>query len=81
MLTLARLCPCSPVDLFIEQQSLDTTTPTGKLMFQVTGAFAEFEHSMNCARPGIIAVALAVGVGTVARVKAEMQGPFESVAA
>ena len=27
-------------------QSIDTTTPAGKLMFQVTGAFAEFERSM-----------------------------------
>jgi DNA invertase Pin-like site-specific DNA recombinase len=26
--------------------AIDTTTPTGKLMFQVTGAFAEFEHSV-----------------------------------
>jgi DNA invertase Pin-like site-specific DNA recombinase len=34
------------VDLFLEQQSLDTTTPAGKLMFQVCGAFAEFERSM-----------------------------------
>jgi hypothetical protein len=24
--------------LFLEQQSLDTTTPSGKLMFQVCGA-------------------------------------------
>jgi DNA invertase Pin-like site-specific DNA recombinase len=34
------------VDLYLDQQALDTTTPTGKLMFQVTGAFAEFERSM-----------------------------------
>jgi DNA invertase Pin-like site-specific DNA recombinase len=34
------------VDLFLEQQSIDTTTPAGKLMFQVCGAFAEFERSM-----------------------------------
>lgn len=34
------------VDLFIEQQNLDTTTPAGKLMFQVCGAFSEFERSM-----------------------------------
>jgi DNA invertase Pin-like site-specific DNA recombinase len=34
------------VDLYLEAQSLDTTTPMGKLMFQVTGAFAEFERSM-----------------------------------
>src|SRR5258707_8658974 len=34
------------VDLYIDQQSIDTTTPMGKLMFQVCGAFAEFERSM-----------------------------------
>jgi DNA invertase Pin-like site-specific DNA recombinase len=34
------------VDLFLEQQALDTTTPAGKLMFQVCGAFGEFERSM-----------------------------------
>jgi DNA invertase Pin-like site-specific DNA recombinase len=34
------------VDLYLDQQQLDTTTPTGKLLFQVTGAFAEFERSM-----------------------------------
>src|SRR5262245_54764835 len=36
----------SGVDLLLEQQAIDTTTPAGKLMFQVTGAFAEFERSM-----------------------------------
>ena len=34
------------VDLYLDQQHLDTTTPTGKLLFQVTDAFAEFERSM-----------------------------------
>jgi DNA invertase Pin-like site-specific DNA recombinase len=34
------------VDLYLDQQAIDTTTPTGKLMFQVTGAFSEFERSM-----------------------------------
>jgi len=34
------------VDLYLDQQSIDTTNPTGKLMFQITGAFAEFERSM-----------------------------------
>jgi DNA invertase Pin-like site-specific DNA recombinase len=36
-------CGC---DLYLDQQAIDTTTPTGKLMFQVTGAFAEFERSI-----------------------------------
>src|SRR5690242_3775361 len=34
------------VDLYLDQQHLDTTTPTGKLLFQVTGAFSEFERAM-----------------------------------
>jgi DNA invertase Pin-like site-specific DNA recombinase len=34
------------VDLYLEQQNLDTTALTGKLLFQITGAFAEFERSM-----------------------------------
>jgi DNA invertase Pin-like site-specific DNA recombinase len=33
-------------DLFLDQQNIDTTTPTGRLLFQITGAFAEFERSM-----------------------------------
>jgi DNA invertase Pin-like site-specific DNA recombinase len=43
--TIQELESCG-VDLFLEQQSIDTTTPAGKLMFQVCGAFAEFERSM-----------------------------------
>jgi DNA invertase Pin-like site-specific DNA recombinase len=34
------------VDLYLDQQHLDTTTPMGKLLFQVTGSFAEFERAM-----------------------------------
>jgi DNA invertase Pin-like site-specific DNA recombinase len=34
------------VDLYLDQQQIDTTSPMGKLVFQVTGAFAEFERSM-----------------------------------
>jgi DNA invertase Pin-like site-specific DNA recombinase len=34
------------VDLYLDQQNIDTTTPAGKLLFQATGAFAEFERSM-----------------------------------
>jgi DNA invertase Pin-like site-specific DNA recombinase len=32
--------------LYLDQQAIDTTTPAGRLMFQITGAFAEFERSM-----------------------------------
>ena len=34
------------VDLYLHQQALDTTTPSGKAMFQMMGVFAEFERSM-----------------------------------
>ncbi|ESZ53015.1 resolvase [Mesorhizobium sp. L2C054A000] len=34
------------VDLYLHQQAIDTTTPSGKAMFQMTGVFAEFERSM-----------------------------------
>ena len=43
--TIQTLEACG-VDLYLDQQSIDTTTPTGKLLFQVCGAFAEFERSM-----------------------------------
>jgi DNA invertase Pin-like site-specific DNA recombinase len=43
--TIQHLEACG-VDLYLDQQSIDTTTPMGKLLFQVTGAFAEFERSM-----------------------------------
>ena len=34
------------VDLYIDQQGLDTTTPSGRAMFQMAGVFAEFERGM-----------------------------------
>jgi hypothetical protein len=34
------------VDLYLDQQAIDTTTPMGKPVFQVTGAFAEFERTI-----------------------------------
>jgi DNA invertase Pin-like site-specific DNA recombinase len=43
--TIQMLDACG-VGLYLDQQAIDTTTPAGKLMFQVTGAFAEFERSM-----------------------------------
>jgi DNA invertase Pin-like site-specific DNA recombinase len=43
--TIQHLEACA-VDLYLDQQHIDTTTPAGKLMFQITGAFAEFERSM-----------------------------------
>jgi DNA invertase Pin-like site-specific DNA recombinase len=60
------------VDLYLDQQHLDTTTPTGKLLFQVTGAFSEFERAMirQRVRAGLNAV----------RVKIERDGQFKSKA-
>jgi len=34
------------VDLYIDQQSIDTSTPIGKLIFSVCSAFAQFERSI-----------------------------------
>jgi len=34
------------VDLYLHQQGIDTTTPSGRAMFQMMGVFAEFERSM-----------------------------------
>jgi DNA invertase Pin-like site-specific DNA recombinase len=115
--TIQTLEACG-VDLYLDQQSIDTTTPAGKLMFQVCGAFGEFERSMirqrvlaglkravaqgkQLGRPKVdpaiekriqaqlhsgkgmrkIARECGVGTGTVQRVKQEMEGPFDGVAA
>jgi DNA invertase Pin-like site-specific DNA recombinase len=43
--TIQHLEACG-MDLYLDQQSIDTTTPMGRLLFQVTGAFAEFERTM-----------------------------------
>ena len=34
------------VDLYLHQQALDTSTPSGKAMFGILGVFAEFERSI-----------------------------------
>jgi DNA invertase Pin-like site-specific DNA recombinase len=34
------------VDLHLHVQGLDTTTPAGKVMFQMLGVFGEFERSL-----------------------------------
>jgi len=38
------------VGLYLHQQNLDTTTPSGRALFQMLGVFAEFERSMIQAR-------------------------------
>ncbi len=37
-------------DLYLHRQAIDTRTPTGKMMFQMLGVFAEFERTMIQAR-------------------------------
>jgi DNA invertase Pin-like site-specific DNA recombinase len=34
------------VDLFLHRQGMDTTTPGGRMLFQMCGVFAEFERAM-----------------------------------
>jgi DNA invertase Pin-like site-specific DNA recombinase len=43
--TVQHLEACK-VDLFIDQQNIDTTVPTGKLLFHIMGALSEFERSL-----------------------------------
>jgi DNA invertase Pin-like site-specific DNA recombinase len=51
------------VDLFLHQQAIDTTTPSGKAMFGMLGVFAEFERSMIQSRVNAgLARAKAAGV-------------------
>ncbi len=37
-------------NLHLHKQGIDTTTPGGKLLFQMLGVFAEFERSMTIER-------------------------------
>ena len=43
--TLEELHACG-IDLYLHQQAVDTTTPAGKAMFQISGVFAEFERGI-----------------------------------
>ncbi len=46
LLTLLNDLHAKGVDLYLHQQGLDTSTPSGKAMFQMMGVFAEFERAM-----------------------------------
>src|ERR1700680_1426475 len=35
----------SPVDLYLKEPTVDTTTPSGRVLFQAIGMFAEFERA------------------------------------
>lgn len=38
------------VDLYLHQQALDTSTPSGRAMFGMLSVFADFEREMICSR-------------------------------
>jgi DNA invertase Pin-like site-specific DNA recombinase len=46
LLDVLKLFHSNGVDLFLHQQGLDTSTPSGRAMFQMLGVFAEFERSL-----------------------------------
>lgn len=47
---IAERLQAKKVDLVVLDQQIDTTTPTGKLMFTMIGAFAEFERDLIAER-------------------------------
>lgn len=57
------------VGMYLHQQGLDTTTPSGRAMYQMSGVFAEFERAMIVAR---------VNTG-IARARAERDAGKERV--
>ena len=46
LVTLLNELHAAGVGLYLHQQAIDTTTPSGRAMFQMIGVFAEFERSM-----------------------------------
>ncbi len=46
LVTLLEELQALGVDLYLHQQGLDTSTPSGRAMFQMCGVFAEFERAM-----------------------------------
>jgi DNA invertase Pin-like site-specific DNA recombinase len=46
LLNIANELHALKVDLYLDQQGIDTSTPMGRMMFQMTGMFAEYERSM-----------------------------------
>lgn len=46
LLNIAQELDAAHVDLFLHQQAIDTTSPTGRFFFHVMGAMAEFERGM-----------------------------------
>jgi DNA invertase Pin-like site-specific DNA recombinase len=46
LLTVMGELKAKGVDLYLHQQSIDTSTPAGKAMFQMLGVFSEFEREI-----------------------------------
>jgi DNA invertase Pin-like site-specific DNA recombinase len=69
------------VDLFLHQQAVDTTTPSGRAMFQILGVFAEFERAMIQERikAGLAGARAAGKTLGRTRVSADEQGILEAV--
>lgn len=67
--TIQHLEACG-VDLYLDQQNIDPTTPSGKLLYTVSGAFAEFERSMIRQRVN-------AGLSTI-KAKIQRDGQFTS---
>jgi hypothetical protein len=66
--------------LYLDQQSIDTTTPAGKLMFPTIEKRiqAQLRYGKGMRK---VARECGVGTGTVQRVQQEMEGPFVGAAA
>ena len=46
LITFLENLEASKVDLYLDQQGIDTTTPAGKAVFQMMGVFSQFERAM-----------------------------------
>jgi DNA invertase Pin-like site-specific DNA recombinase len=50
LIELAQQLRGAGVDLVVLDQGVDTSTPTGRMFFQILGAIAEFEHALMSER-------------------------------
>jgi DNA invertase Pin-like site-specific DNA recombinase len=44
------------IDLYLHQQALDTSTPSGKMLFGMLGVFSEFEQAMIRDRGWLVSI-------------------------